>query len=104
MGLPRGLKLQKDGNQGSSDEQFSSINFQKLLDRRRKKDIKKEKNLTKNEQEELQMNRKRQKILEIYECPYCGHSIPNDMVQKYLSGESIECDYCNVEINEINKD
>jgi len=103
IGLPRGLKLQKDGTQGSSDEQFSSISFQKQLEKSRKKNIKKKEKLSENEQKELQMSQKRQEILEVVECPYCGHSIPNDMVQKYLSGESITCDYCNVEISEITK-
>lgn len=103
IGLPRGFKLQKDGTQGASDEQFSSIRFQKLLEKSRKKNIKKKKKLSKNEQQELQMNIKRQEILEIDECPYCGHSISNDMVQKYLGGEPIKCEYCNVEISEIPK-
>ncbi len=49
------------------------------------------------------MNIKRQEILEIDECPYCGHIISNNMIQKYLSGEEIKCEYCNVEISEIHK-
>ena len=104
IGLPRGLKLQKNGTQGSSDEQFSSIRFQKQLEKSRKKNIKKKKKLSKNEKLELQMNKKRQEILEIDECPYCGHAISNDMVQKYLRGEPIKCEYCNVVIKEIRKD
>ncbi len=103
IGLPRGLKLQKDGTQGSSDEQFSSIRFQKQLEKSRKKNIKKKKKLSKNELPELQMIKKRQEILEIDACPYCGYNISNDMVQKYLSGESIKCEYCNVEISEMDK-
>jgi hypothetical protein len=39
IGLPRGLKRQKNGTQGSSDEQFSSIKFQKQLEKSRTKNI-----------------------------------------------------------------
>ena len=75
----------------------------KTLGMKKKKNIKKEKELSKNKQKELQMNKKRQKVLEIDACPYCGQVISNDLVQKYLSGEQIKCEYCNVEINEIHK-
>ena len=29
-------------------------------------------------------------------CPYCGESIQQELVQSYLNGESIKCNYCNV--------
>jgi predicted RNA-binding Zn-ribbon protein involved in translation (DUF1610 family) len=33
-----------------------------------------------------------------YTCPYCGEAIQEELVQCYLSGDSIQCIYCNVKI------
>jgi len=103
IGLPRGLKLQKNGIQNSSDKQFNSINFQKQLGKRREKIIKHKRKPSKNENLESQISQKRQRTLEIDECPYCGNIFSEDLLQKYLGGDSIKCEYCNVDISEIPK-
>jgi len=31
-------------------------------------------------------------------CPYCGERIPDELIQGYLGGTSIQCKYCGVKI------